>query len=181
TGLADLGDTVVGWCITHWWLLVPLVLFVAITLATALAFRITGPTLRRVSAAFATDALALDPDRPADTVSAGTAVAPVPVSLLSVAYRYPGADTDALHDVSLDIERNELVAVVGRNGSGKSTLARVLAGRAPTAGAVRRPGSPGPGAPNGTAMVFQRPELQVRGVRVRDDVGWGLGRSARVA
>src|SRR5439155_19953901 len=60
TGLADLGDTVVGWCITHWWLLVPLVLFVAIALASALVFRITGPTLRRVSAAFATDALALD-------------------------------------------------------------------------------------------------------------------------
>ena len=178
TGLADLGDTVVGWCIAHWWLLVPLVLFVTIAFATALAFRITGPTLRRVSAAFATDALALDPDPPADTVPA--AVAPLPVSLRSVAYRYPGADTDALHDVSLDIERNELVAVVGRNGSGKSTLARVLAGRAPTAGVVRRPGSPGPGAPNGTGMVFQRPELQVLGVRVRDDVGWGLGRSARV-
>src|SRR4029077_6248937 len=29
--------------------------------------------------------------------------------------------------------------------------------------------------PGGTAIVFQRPELQVLGVRVRDDVVWGLG------
>jgi len=179
-GLADLGDSVVGWCIDHWWLLVPMVLFVAIALATVLAFRITGPTLRRVRAAFAADALALDPDPAADGTSAGTAVAPLPVSLRSVAYRFPGAATDALHDVSLDIEPNELVAVVGRNGSGKSTLARVLAGRRPTAGVVRRPGSAGPGAPNGTAIVFQRPELQVLGVRVRDDVGWGLPHLDRV-
>jgi energy-coupling factor transport system ATP-binding protein len=45
---------------------------------------------------------------------------------------------------------------------------------------VRRPGSAGLGAPHGTAIVFQRPELQVLGVRVRDDVGWGMPPSARV-
>src|SRR5262249_54092862 len=118
-----------------------------------------------------------DPDPAVDD---GSPVAPLPVALQAVAYRYPGADADALHDVSLEVERNELVAVVGRNGSGKSTLARVLAGRPTTAGAVRRPGSPGPGAPHGTAVVFQRPELQVLGVRVRDDVGWGLPAAARV-
>jgi energy-coupling factor transport system ATP-binding protein len=174
--LADGIDHAISWCVTYWWITVPLLLFVVVALATVLAFRLTGPTLRRVSAAFAADALALDPD----PLDAGGAVAPLPVSLQSVAYRYPGADTDALHDVSLDIEPNELVAVVGRNGSGKSTLARVLAGRPPTAGVVRRPGSAGLGAPNGTAIVFQRPELQVLGVRVRDDVGWGLPPSVRV-
>lgn len=177
---ADRGDRVVKWCITCWWVTVPLVLFGAVALATVLAFRITGPTLRRVNAAFAADALALDPDPPDDGATAGSAVAPLPVSLRSVVYRYPGADTDALRNVSLDIEPNELVAVVGRNGSGKSTLARVLAGRPPTAGVVRRPGSAGPGTPNGTAIVFQRPELQVLGVRVRDDVGWGLPPSVPV-
>jgi energy-coupling factor transport system ATP-binding protein len=39
---------------------------------------------------------------------------------------------------------------------------------------VTRPGPVGLGAIGGTAIVFQRPELQVLGVRVRDDVGWGL-------
>jgi len=174
--LADVVDHVTTWCITYWWITVPLLLLVVVVLGTVLASRLTGPTLRRVSAAFAADALALDPDQPDD----GAAIAPLPVSLSSVVYRYPGAEADALRDVTLDIERNELVAVVGRNGSGKSTLARVLAGRPPTAGVVRRSGSAGLGAPNGTAIVFQRPELQVLGVRVRDDVGWGLPPSVSV-
>ena len=64
--------------------------------------------------------------------------------------------------------------MVGHNGSGKSTLARLLAGRTPTAGRLARPGAPALGRPGGTAMVFQRPETQVLGVRVADDLRWGL-------
>ncbi len=64
--------------------------------------------------------------------------------------------------------------MVGPNGSGKSTLVRILAGAAPTAGLVDRAGSAGLGAAGGTAIVFQRPESQVLGVRVADDVVWGL-------
>jgi energy-coupling factor transport system ATP-binding protein len=39
---------------------------------------------------------------------------------------------------------------------------------------VDRPGAVGLGRPGGTAIVFQRPEAQVLGVQVRDDVIWGL-------
>src|SRR5439155_23969552 len=53
-------------------------------------------------------------------------------------------------------------------------------GGPPTAGVVRRPGSPGRGAPLGTGIGFQRRESQVLGVRVRDAVGWGMPPSARV-
>ncbi|MGH3922731.1 MAG: ABC transporter ATP-binding protein [Pseudonocardiaceae bacterium] len=54
-----------------------------------------------------------------------------------VSYAYPGSDQKALDDVSLSIERGEIVALVGENGSGKTTLAKLLAGlHQPSAGTV---------------------------------------------
>jgi energy-coupling factor transport system ATP-binding protein len=83
----------------------------------------------------------------------------------------PGA---ALDRATLDIPAGAYVGVLGDNGSGKSTLARVLAGEQPSSGGVERPGSAAPGRPGGVATIFQRPESQVLGVRVGEDVAWGL-------
>ena len=111
------------------------------------------------------------------------APAPVPVTLpvgrLPLSGRRPSTCCTTSRSTSTP---GELVAIVGPNGSGKSTLARVLAGRrADGRRGASGPGASGLGVPGGTAIVFQRPELQVLGVRVRDDVVWGMRSGARRA
>ncbi|MCW2652966.1 MAG: ATPase component of various ABC-type transport system with duplicated ATPase domain [Mycobacterium sp.] len=106
-------------------------------------------------------------------------VAPVPVRLSDVRFRYPTADHDALGPLTLNLEPGEHVAVTGANGSGKTTLMLMLAGRRPTSGVVQRPGAVGLGKMGGTAVIMQHPESQVLGTRVADDVVWGLPAGTR--
>jgi len=43
-----------------------------------------------------------------------------------VSFRYPGADVDAIHDISFAIEPGKRLAIIGSTGSGKSTLVQML-------------------------------------------------------
>ena len=59
------------------------------------------------------------------------------VAFHNIGFRYPGAQNDAIFDVSLSVEAGQTVAVVGRSGSGKSTLVKLLARfYTPTAGHI---------------------------------------------
>lgn len=49
-------------------------------------------------------------------------------SVRNICYRYPGASSDALKGISIDIFRGEILAIMGTNGSGKTTLVKHLNG-----------------------------------------------------
>lgn len=54
-----------------------------------------------------------------------------------VGFTYPSRDRPSLADISLTIQRGEVLALVGENGSGKTTLTKLLAGLyQPTAGTI---------------------------------------------
>ncbi|MEO7195808.1 MAG: ABC transporter ATP-binding protein [Pseudonocardiaceae bacterium] len=63
------------------------------------------------------------------------------VSLERVSFRYPGASTDALSEVSFTVAPGSSLALVGTSGAGKSTLTRLLLRLYdPSSGAVRLDG-----------------------------------------
>ena len=178
-------DRFVVVAVRDWWATVLVATVVETFALTFVAWAVMGAVIERLSWIRAEDSLDLEPS-PVGGAMAGGAVAavlpvgPVPVSVVGARYRYPGTTSDALAGVSMGVGAAEMVALVGDNGSGKSTLARLLAGRPPTAGRVERPGAPGLGRPGGTALVAQRPETQVLGVQVADDLVWGLPAAAGV-
>ncbi len=175
-GVASHGEHAVDWIVRNWWISIPIGLLIPVVVGIWLAHGLATPALRRVRSAFTSP---VPEPPPVDDLARSPE--PLPVSLHDVTFRYPGASDDALRGVSLRAEPAELVAIGGRNGSGKSTLARILAGRrVPTSGRVERPGPAGLGRVGGTALVFQRPEAQVLGVRVSDDVVWGLSDASHV-
>ena len=59
------------------------------------------------------------------------------IVLTNVGMTYSGAETPSLRDVTLEIPKGQIMAMIGPSGSGKSTLADIMAGLfAPTAGTM---------------------------------------------
>jgi len=86
-------------------------------------------------------------------------------------------DAAVLDDVSLDVDRGEIVALLGASGSGKSTLLRVIAGLlVPRSGHVVLDGVDVTGVPTHrrqVGMVFQDEQLFPH-LSVADNVAFGL-------
>lgn len=165
--LADFG-------LERWQVFVWVSVWLIVVCGCSFAWRILTPVLRRV---VATSAAPQDlfPVEPGDGVPR-----PLPLTLRQVSFRYPGAERETLTDVTFAVAPGDHVAITGANGTGKSTLMRVLAGLAPSGGTVDRPGPVGLGRTGGTALVLQHADSQVLGIRVADDVVWGLPEGADV-
>jgi len=87
----------------------------------------------------------------------GAAETILEVSGVSKAFSSPdGSPLPVLDDISLQLRKGEIVALLGKSGSGKSTLLRCIAGLIPpSSGEITYRGRPLTGANPGVAMVFQ--------------------------
>ena len=98
-----------------------------------------------------------------------------------VCFQYPDSAQPAVDHVSLDVNRGEFLAVLGRNGSGKSTFAKLLnALLIPTEGTVVVDGHRATGEEDCfpvrevCGMVFQNPDNQIVATIVEEDCAFGL-------
>src|SRR6266540_2026633 len=94
----------------------------------------------------------------------GAAAKPLRLSMRNVVKTFPGVR--AVDDVSLEVRRGEVHALIGENGAGKSTLMHPIAGvYRPDSGAIELDGASIVGmneqaaADAGVAMVYQERSL----------------------
>ena len=103
------------------------------------------------------------------------------ISVKDVSYKYRDDATDAVRNVSFEVDEGEFVAVLGSNGSGKSTLAKLInALFVPTQGSVTvcgidtRDEAKAWDVRAACGMVFQNPDNQLVATIVEEDVAFGL-------
>ncbi|MDG4666990.1 ABC transporter ATP-binding protein [Mycobacterium sp. 236(2023)] len=107
-----------------------------------------------------------------------------PVSLESLGRSFPVGKSGArpvLHDINLDIDAGEIVAILGTSGCGKSTLLRIVGGLdSPTTGVARIDGTPAKSFDPRCAVGFQEPRLMPWRT-IADNVALGLPRRGPAA
>jgi energy-coupling factor transporter ATP-binding protein EcfA2 len=106
-----------------------------------------------------------------------------------VTFTYPGAESPALREVTLNVPSDQLILVLGESGSGKSTLLRCINGLIPhfsggvLHGTIRVLGlDPVLATPREMSrqvgFVFQDPEAQFVVDRVEDEIAFALENAA---
>lgn len=101
------------------------------------------------------------------------------ISLVGLAYTYPGSGVRALDGLDLTISTGERLVIVGQNGSGKSTLVRHLNGLLrPTSGrvlldAVDASAQSVAALARQVGLCFQDPDRQIFAGSVRAEVAFG--------
>ena len=76
----------------------------------------------RVADVLETDLVIRDPVKPQELNGSFTGN----VEFRNVSFRYPGADTDVLHEISFTARPGETTAFIGSTGSGKSTVVNLI-------------------------------------------------------
>lgn len=110
------------------------------------------------------------------------------IQVCNVSFSYNGEGKKVLHDVSFEVKKGEILAVIGENDSGKSTLCQILVGLIPhyitgeLEGDVIIEGSKISDMSMGElatkiGLVFQNPfnQLTYTTSTVRDELAFGLG------
>ena len=119
---------------------------------------------------------------PADVSEKGTYETTSQSSLLSIRelqFSYPKTNADAVHSISCEVPRGEVLAIMGANGSGKTTLIHLIAGLLrPASGEVVIAGKSSSRTKlhqlaGKVGIVFQDPDLLLQAETVRDEVAFG--------
>lgn len=108
------------------------------------------------------------------------------ISIDNLSFKYPGAKENVLEELNMEIEKGEVLAILGESGSGKSTILRLLAGlEEPECGIIRANGEilvsdrvfveP---EKRGMGMVFQDYALFPH-MTVEQNVVFGMGKMPR--
>ncbi|EOH94500.1 energy-coupling factor ABC transporter ATP-binding protein [Enterococcus pallens] len=110
------------------------------------------------------------------------------IESISFSYRYNEAPEVALNDITFDVQKGEIIAIIGANGAGKSTLCNALAGLIPnyfvghTDGVIQIDGKKTTECTVGelsqtVGLVFQNPfnQLSYTADTVSEELAFGLG------
>jgi len=97
----------------------------------------------------------------------------VQLQMEEVAYKYPGAETETLPNINLNLYKHQITALMGYNGDGKSTLLNLLGGLTrPTKGKITLCGVSLEKQLREIGYLRQEPDLMLLADTVEEELSW---------